>query len=113
MTANNKQWQISSTITCNSFNAIYYLVCLRCETETYYGKNNILRLRINQHISDSRTTDNTSNKFDRHVFLCKQRNNVVKEPLFQLYALVKLQHEYLLIPYDSHLHNMGADTMNR
>ena len=111
MTSNNVEWKINCRITCNSRNVIYYLKCLCCNFETYTGKTNSFRLRMNQHISEIRT-GNTTDRFDKHVFKCKHINQVTNEPFFKTYAFLKLPREELLIPYENHLHSLGFDTMN-
>ena len=110
-TANKKLWTIKCEISCKSSNVIYYLVCFCCTLETYIGKTINLRPRINQHITECRH-GNGMNKFDKHVYNCRLKNNVNKEPYFGLYALMTLQNECSLLPYESYFHNLGYDTMN-
>ena len=88
MTANNVEWKIQCNITCNSLNVIYYLICLCCNYTSYTGKTNVMRLRMNQHISEIRT-GNTTNRFDKHVFKCKALHNVTQEPYFKIFAFIK------------------------
>ena len=66
---------------------------------------------MNCHISEIRT-GKTTDKFDKHVFLCKQEKNIFKEPLFQVFAFIKLKDERLLLSYESHFYALGFDTMN-
>lgn len=111
-TSNNKRWDIRCHITCNSINVIYFLMCLCCNNETSYtGKTNNFRFRMNQHISEIRT-GNTTDRFDKHVIMCKENSTIITEPYFKVYAFIKLPNEQLLLPYESHLHNLGFDTMN-
>ena len=109
--SNNIEWIIRSHITCNSEYVNYYLACLCCNKETYTGKTFNLRERTNQHISSCRT-GRTSNKFDLHVFNCRQRHNVEKEPYFKLYVFLEVSDPNLLLTYESYLHAMKFDTMN-
>ena len=51
-------------------------------------------------------------KFDKHVFNCRQKNNKNSEPYFGLYAFLTLKNESKLLPYESHFHRLGYDTMN-
>ena len=111
ITANNTEWKIKCPITCNSINVIYYLVCACCLMVSYTGKTNNLRLRTNQHISEIRTGVGTD-KFDKHVFNCRQEHGIPNEPYFKLYAFLKVSRESLLIPYESYLHAQKYDTMN-
>ena len=57
-------------------------------------------------------TENTTDKFDRHVIKCKKDNNVTKEPFFTIKALIQLPDERLLLPYEAYFHSLGFDTMN-
>ena len=111
MTAKKTEWHIKCNINCKSTNVIYYLVCNCCDFTSKTGKTNILRSRMNCHISEIRT-GNTSDKFDKHVIECKEKHCVTKEPYFKIYAYIKLPHENLLLTYESHFHNLGFDTMN-
>ena len=111
VTSNNIRWYIKGCITCNSLNIIYFLKCLCCNKETYTGRTNNLRSRMNQHISEMRSGV-TSDRFDRHVFQCKTINNRVNEPFFEIYTFIKLPEERLLVPYESYFHSLSFDTMN-
>ena len=72
---------------------------------------NILRQRMNNHISDS-STGNSTDRFDIHVYNCRKKHNYTKEPFFQIYAFMTVPHESMLISYEKYLHNKGFDTMN-
>ena len=112
-TSNGTKWLIKSHINCKSKNVIYYLKCLACnENTTYIGKTNNFRLRINNHISSSKS-GNSSDRFDNHVFDCQRRNNLSSDPLFKVYAFMKLDNPNKLLHYESYLHSKGFDTMNR
>ena len=81
-TYNGFNWQIRCHITCNSHNVVYYLKCVACNfLTTYIGKTNILRKRINVHISTCRL-GGSPNQFDNHVFNCCKKNNYHSEPIF-------------------------------
>ena len=109
-TANGYEWIIRSHITCNSFNVCYYLECVSCDGQvTYTGKTNIIRKRLNVHISSCRT-GNTSNTFDLHVFKCGK--NPKCEPYFCVYAFVALSDPKYLLTYESYLHRQKFDTLN-
>lgn len=110
-TSNNINWEIKCHITCNSKNVIYFLTCLCCNYETYTGKTNVFRLRMNNHISEIRT-GNSTDRFDNHVMRCKEQHNITKEPFFKIYAFIILPSERLLIPYEKHFHSLKFDTMN-
>ena len=111
--SNGKTWEIRSHITCHS---IYYLKCVWCdddvEIETYTGKTNDFRLRMNNHISSCKTGHGTD-KFDRHVFDCRQKHPNSREPWFQVYAFFTVKDQDLLPAYEKHLHRLGLDTLNR
>ena len=64
--------------------------------ESYCEKTTNLRQRTNQHIISESRTGNGSDKFDKHVFRCKQKHNDTKEPLFKFYAFITLRDEKLL-----------------
>ena len=78
---------------------------------SYTGKTNIIRKRMNCHISEIRT-GNTTDRFDRHVIKCKETHNVTREPFFKILAFIKLPEEKLLLPYETHFHSLGFDTLN-
>ena len=111
LTANGKEWEIRSHITCNSTNVIYYLVCNFCRTETYCGKTNCLRKRLNNHKSSS-LSGKSSDIFDNHVFDCLNKSTQILKPLFLTYAFMRLKNEEQLLSYESHLHAKAVDTMN-
>jgi len=111
--SNGVDWKVKCNITCNSKNVIYYLKCNKCNgATTYIGKTNDLRLRTNNHISSCRS-GHGPNKFDRHVFRCNGFTTNDCEPFFQLFVLIKLKDEKLLLTYESHFHRLGFDTINR
>ena len=111
-TANNVEWHIKSNITCQSKNVIYFLKCICCNLSTsYIGKTKCFRARMNNHISECRS-GNTSDIFDRHVFKCKEINDINQEPYFQIFAFMTVSRENLLIPYESYLQSKKFDTLN-
>ena len=87
---------------------LYYLKCLGCGL-TYVGKTNCLRLRTNNHISESKS-GKTTDKFDQHVFECKTDH---QEPLFQLFVLMEVDSYDKLLIYEEYLHKQGFDDFNR
>ena len=109
-TSNGVIWNIKSHITCNSSNVLYYLKCSSCN-QTYTGKTNNLRLRMNNHKSGCKLGNN-SDIFDKHVFQCRQEANLNTEPLFLIFAFMTVKDERLLLPYESYLHSKKLDTMN-
>jgi len=110
--SNGVEWFIRSRITCQSKKVIYFLKCLCCkEFTTYAGKTNVLRLRTNGHISSCRT-GNTTDKFDIHVYNCRHRHGITKEPYFKLLVFVEVFDDKLLLTYESHIHSLGFDAMN-
>lgn len=112
LTSNNVEWIVKCRITCNSRNVIYFLKCICCNFEvTYTGKTNVMRLRMNNHVTGCRY-GNSSDRFDNHVYSCRLKHKCTKEPFFQIYAFIKLPHEHLLITYESYFHSKGFDTMN-
>ena len=82
-----------------------------CNEETYIGKTNNLRKRMNVHISSCRT-GNSENIFDKHVHQCGKRKNQLEEPYFKLYALMTLKREEGLLIHERNLHKKRLDTMN-
>ena len=112
MTAIGIEWTIKSHITCHSTNVVYYLECVPCNAKTTYtGIATVNRIRMNNHISDIYTGNNT-NKFDIHVRECRKRNNYFQEPYFRIYAFVELADEKLLRTYESYFLRLKFDTMN-
>ena len=111
ITSNGFEWQIKCQITCNSSNVIYFHKCTACQSMTYKGKTNDFRKRMNNHKS-SCCSGNSSDIFDNHVFKCRQRLNLSNMPLFLIYAFLTVKDKRLLIPYESHIHRLGFDTMN-
>ena len=103
-------WKIKSQMGCGSKNVIYYLLCNKCNETSYIGKTNNIRLRTNQHISTCRTGIG-SDKFDIHVFNCNKL--YTEEPFFKLFLMLKLKDDATMLTYESHLHAMGLDTMNK
>ena len=82
-TANNSTWEIRSSITCQSKNLVNFLSCNMCNNEmSYIGQTKILRNRMNNHISESRTGISTCN-FPKHVHESGKRHNKLQEHLFQ------------------------------
>ena len=81
-------------------------------TVSYTGKTTNIRLRTNQHITECRTGIGF-NKFDKHVYNCRRKHNFNSEPYFKLYAFAKFRDESSLLTYESHLHKLGFDTMNK
>ena len=113
ITYNGFNWQIRCNITCNSRNVVYYLKCIACSfSTTYTGKTNIMRKRMNVHISSCRL-GGSPNKFDDHVFNCCNEHNYHSEPYFQIYAFLKLSNEESLLTYENYLHRRGFDSMNQ
>ena len=110
-TSNNVKWDIKEHITCQSINVLYYLKCIICNYDTYTGKTNIYRPRMNNHISECRT-GNSSDKFDIHVFNCRKKHNYNTEPYFKIFAFMTVPHESMLATYEKFLHDKGFDTLN-
>ena len=84
--------------------------------ETYLGKTvgyNVFgfKSRINQHISDCRTSLSTC-KFPIHVYHCTMRNKCLKEPYFQLNIMIKLKDSRELEFSENYFHKRGYDTIN-
>ena len=107
--SNGQIWKIQSRITCHSRLVIYFLTCLGCGECTKVGKTNVLRVRTNNHISDSKSGA-TTDVFDKHVFQCKKNH---KEPLFKLNVLMEVNHYDKLLVYEDYFHKQGFDTINR
>ena len=117
--SNGKIWELRCEVGCNTPNIIYYLKCNFCDHyETYSGKTDDTRLRLNNHISGCRL-GKSDNKFDNHVYSCgglelltkKERNN--KEPFFDLHIMLTCNDYNKLLSYETKLHASGIDTMNR
>ena len=106
---NGEIWHVPCHITCNSKNVLYYLVCAGCNTFSYVGKTNDLRKRTNCHISCSKS-GKTSDIFDTHVYNCKIDH---AEPLFKLYALLKVNDYEKMRVYEDDFQKRGFDTCNR
>ena len=84
----------------------------RIKPESYTGKTNILRDRMNNHISDCRL-GGSSDLFDQHVFKCKKKHEAPdEEPYFHIYAFMTVKKEEFLYTYEKHLHRKGYDSMN-
>ena len=66
---------------------------------------------MNNHISES-NSGNTSDRFDRHVHECIQKNNRTAEPYFNIYIFMALKDYSQLLTHESYLHKLGLDTMN-
>ena len=84
-TSNNYRWEIKEHITCHSKCTIYFLKCRFGNITTYTGETNVLRLRMNTHISDCRT-GNTTDRFDLHVHNCRKKHNDKEEPFLDCSA---------------------------
>ena len=116
--SNGKVWQIRSRIDCHSINVLYYLKCLWCpdpnNPETYTGKTNDTRDRMNNHISSCRSGDST-NIFDKHVYECRQKHGARGdiEPFFHIYAFYTIKSADALETHERNLHKQGLDTMNK
>ena len=110
-TANGVEWQVKSHINCHSLCVCYYLKCIVCNNVSYTGKTNVFRLRMNNHISDSRT-GNTTDRFDIHVHNCVKKHGVVTEPFFHIYVFLEVSESKYLSSYEKHLHSRNFDTMN-
>ena len=106
--SNNQEWIIKCKITCRSVNVIYYLKCIYCNT-SYIDKTNNFRLRMNNHISSCKS-GMSDNIFDNHVFNCLVTDT---EPLFKIYAMIRLNDVNKLLEYEHYFHQKGYDTMNR
>ena len=113
-TYNGYNWEIRCHINCNSVNVLYYLKCVWCNfATTYTGKTNILRLRMNNHISACRL-GSSSDKFDNHVYNCrKNHQNKDREPSFHIYAFLTVANIQSLLTYEDYLHKKGFDSMNQ
>ena len=112
-TANGVTWEIRCFINCNSINVLYYLVCNYCHQESYTGKTDDMRDRMNNHITGCRHA-NTTDQFDIHVHNCAKSSKVpLSEPFFKLYAYMTLSNYNKLRTYEKKLHAKGFDTMNR
>ncbi len=86
-TAKNTIWDIKSHINCNSKNVIYFLSCNSCAGNiNYIGQTTNFRLRMNCHISESRSCV-SSCVFPRHVHQCGKDNNNSKEPFLKFMHL--------------------------
>ena len=107
--ANGETWTVPSHITCKSKMVIYYQICTGCNIFSNIGKTNNLRKRTNGHINHCKTGV-TTDKFDRHVFACKQDH---LPPFFKLYVLLEVNDYEKLRVYESSFHNKGFDTCNR
>ena len=116
VTSNGKTWEIRSHVTCHSINALYYLKCLWCpetyETETYTGKTEVIRDRMNNHISSCKLGTGT-NEFNKHVYGCRKKHSESAEPWFHIYVFFTIKDPSLLESYERYLHRLSLDTMNR
>ena len=116
--SNNKTWYIRSMITCHSVNVIYFLTCNMCNNETYIGKTigdtkhgRGFKVRMNQHISESRTGE-SSCKFPNHVYNCGIKNNCLIEPFFKINVMISLNEPDKLETMESSFQISGYDTLN-
>ena len=113
--SNGQVWEIQREIDCHSVNIICYLKCKMCnEKETYIGKTKGdntkgFKVRINQHISDSKTGDC---KFPRHVCDCGIKNNCLEQPFFSLNIMLRLNKRDRPETIEKHFHLKCYDTMN-
>ena len=107
--ANHKTWHIPTHITCQSKKVLYFLICLGCGKYSKVGKTNVLRKRMNCHISESKS-GNTTDTFDKHVYSCKKDH---LDPVFQLHVLLEVEDYDKLLIYEEHFHKQGFDTDNR
>ena len=113
MTAKPYNWKVRCHVTCNSKNALYYLVCTSCEKESNTGKTDDLRARTNNHITACRH-GKSSDKFDNHVYKCQNKDGKIpREPYFRLYVFMVLSNYEKLRNYERKLHLEGHDTINR
>ena len=114
-TSNGIEWEIKSHINCNTKNVLYFLTCAKCKgvrKETKTGKTfTTLRARMNTHRSHCRT-GRTSDVFDRHVHECMKLNNDFSEPLFEIWAFMKLSKHDKLIAYEQEFHKRKYATIN-
>ena len=110
ITSNGYEWIIKSHINCQSKNVLYFLKCNSCLEETYTGKTNNFRARMNNHISSCNLGASTD-IFGNHVYSCHTRNNS-SGPCFKIYAFMEIKKENLLLTYERYLHDKGFDTMN-
>ena len=109
-------WKVKSHINCHTMNVIYFLTCNCCNKESYIGitkgdKSRGFKVRMNQHISESRT-GNSPCKFPQHVFNCGTKNNCLKEPFFKIYIMVKFNDSLRLESLEANFHLKGYDTLN-
>ena len=102
-------WHIKSHITCHSRMVLYFLTCLGCNKVSKVGKTNCMRPRMNNHISESKSGE-TTDVFDKHVFLCKKDHI---EPVFKLNVLMEVDDYNKLLVYEDFFHKQGFDTLNR
>ena len=116
--SNGYEWEIRSTINCHSKNLLYYLKCVWCpdvlNPETYTGKTNDIRLRMNNHMTACRN-GGSDDRFDNHVFSCRQKHGPQGdiEPFFKVYAFYTIKNEADLEMHEKYLHSKGFDTMNK
>ena len=114
--SNGFRWEIRSHIDCHSRNVLYYLKCRWCDNPVtaYSGKTNIIRDRMNGHISGCRL-GTTTDIFDNHVYECRRKHGAAGEiePFFYIYAFFTVKNTESLETYEKDLHRKGYDTMNR
>ena len=111
-TAKNVTWNIKCNISCKSKNVVYFLSCNSCHGKvTYIGQTTNFRLRMNNHISESRSGV-SSCTFPRHVFQCGNKHNNLKEPFFKVFAFMSLSSSKLLTTYEEKLFKAGHATLN-
>ena len=67
---------------------------------------------MNNHISSCKHGTG-SDKFDKHVYECRLKNNHHSEPYFQIYAFMVVNDVYALETYEKYIHSLGYDSMNK
>ena len=80
-----------------------------CHAYSYLGMTNVLRKRMNSHISESKNGI-TMNVFDKHVYECKENH---AEPLFKCHVLMQLNDYDKLRVYEDNFHKQGFDVANK
>ena len=117
--ANGQTWEVKSHITCHSCNVIYFLKCNICKKESYIGKTKGdykhgrgFKVRMNQHISESKT-GRSSCKFPIHVYNCGTKNYNLNEPFFEIYIMTSMNDDKRLESLETSFHKRGFDTLNK
>ena len=104
------EWEVKSHIDCNSKNVIYFQRCNFCTKVSNIGKTNILRKRMNVHISSCRHGTG-SDIFDQHVHQCNNGRQP-EGPYFKLWVMMQLADATQLLTYENYFHRKGYDTLN-